>query len=391
MMKKPFITVMTSYYNDQEFLSDVISSVLAQTYTHFEYILVNHASTDKSREIAHSFKDPRIKHIDLPMNYGGSGNILIKKALEVARGEYLKIICADDMLRPNGLEILVKAAQAQNADLLFGNVAFVKADKTSLGKTWFAHRYPAGLSAAEYLRHFISGTSEFPYAGNFVKISALRKVPMDYVSIQLADVGLWVSLLFNGAKLAFSQKIVADYRIHPRQISSASKLQIIGFRCLLEHFLYCKNYLTARTSVKFLQKIFPQAKYLAQLTEQDRDFVPFAVAHALYETTNIPACILACRLKLAEILNNYELAGRIEKKFGYTLKDLRDDIVNSPINLLKIDPHAVHDNRPVLKNAPLKEMSYFYWRRLWFTVSGHEHREKRRQQKRRKQNEIGIV
>ena len=388
-MKKTLVTILTSYYNDQEFLADAISSVLAQTYTNFEYILVNHASTDKSREIAHSFNDPRIKHIDLPMNYGGSGNILIKKALEIAQGEYLKTLCADDMLRPNGLEILLNSAQKQQADLLFGNVAFVKLDKTSLEKTWFTHRYPAHLPVAEYLRHFISGTSEFPYAGNFIKMSAIRKVNMDYVSIQLADVGLWVAMLFNGAKLAFTNDVVVDYRIHPNQISSAKKLQIIGIRCLFEHFLYYKNYLNAQAPLTLFQNIFPEDRYLAQLTDKDRDFIPFTVTHALYKIAEIPACILACRLKLAEILNDYALAQRIEKKFGYTLKDLREDIVKEPINLIKMNPNIVYDNRPVLKNASLKELSYFFFRKLWFIISGHEWREKRRHCKCQQQE--GIV
>ena len=385
----PLITVLTSYYNDQEFLADTISSVLAQTYTNFEYILINHASTDKSREIAHSFKDPRIKHIDLPTNYGGSGNILIQKALDVAQGQYLKTICADDMLRPNGLEILIKSAQAQNADLLFGNVAFVKADKTPLGKTWFEHRYPAGLPVAKYLRYFLNGTSWFPYAGNFIKIDALRKVPMDYVSIQLADIGLWITMLLNGVKLAFTQEVVADYRIHKNQSSSTIQLETIQKRNMFEYFLYYQNYFnTDASSLALLQEIFPQGKYLAQLTVQDQNLIPFAVAHALYQETHIAACILTCRLKLAEILNNDMLRQRIEEKFGYTLKDLREDIVREPISLVKTASTKAGANRLLLREISLKELAYFFFRKLWFVVSLHDRREQRKYQK---QKEDGIV
>ena len=377
-MQKPLITVVTSYYNDQDFLADAISSVLKQTYTNFEYILVNHASTDKSREIAHSFNDFRIKHIDLPINYGGSGNILIQKALEIAKGKYLKMLCADDVLLPNGLEILLKNAQGKNVDLLFGNVAFMDKNKKLLGKTWFKHRYPAHLSTEEYLNHFICGTSEFPYAGNFIKTDALKKISMDYVSIQLADVGLWVAMLFNGAKLDFTDNIVANYRIHPGQISSASKLQIIGMHCLFEHFLYYENYLNAKVPVSMCQKIFPADKYLAELDEDDKDILPFAFTHALYKATKISTCILACRLKLAEILNNDKLRHKIEKRFGYTIKNLREDVIHDPIYLSRISPKDIYGNLLVFKNASLKTLTYFFFRKLWFVITLKEWRHKRR-------------
>lgn len=363
------ITVMTSYYNDREFLADVISSVLAQTYTHFEYILVNHASTDKSREIAHSFKDPRIKHIDLPMNYGGSGNILIQKALDQAQGQYLKTICADDILRPNGLEILVKAAQAQNADLLFGNVAFVKKDKTPLHKTWFEHRYAANLPVGRYLRYFLNGTSWFPYAGNFIKIDALRKVPMDYVSIQLADGGLWVSLLLNGAKLAFTQEVVADYRLHKNQMCSSSNFDVIGLRCQFEHFLFYQHFLEAKLSLSLLKEMFPQDPLITQLTDADESYIPFCLAYTLYRLKINAVCTLACRLKLAQLLNDYPLQQRLEKRFGFTVRDLRQDIVQAPILLLPVKYPLTHNagekKWQQKMSCPLRKILNFFLMIVW--------------------------
>ena len=91
---------------------------------------------------------------------------------------------------------------------------------------------------------------------------------------------------------------------------------------------------------------------------------------------------------IADMLNNYSLQQRIEKKLGYTLKDLRKDITTKPINLLRMDKQAGGSRRIVLKNASLKELSYFFFRKIWFVISGHDHREKRR---RKKQQTEGIV
>jgi len=328
----PLITVTTSYYNDKAFLKDAIQSVLSSTYTNFEYILVDHASTDGSAAIAHSFQDPRIKHLSLPKNYGASGNILLQKALEIAQGEYTKILCADDMLAPQGLEKLLHQAMCDNADLVFGDVCLINEDKRSTGRTWFKHRYPAHLPVEEYIRCCIGGTSCFPYAGNFIRTSKLRNIPMDYVSVQLADIGLWMDLLLNGAKLTFVDDLVADYRIHAQQTCNVSNLDIIFLRSKFEHFLFCDHFFHAHPSLPLLKKIFPDSTFINQLTEEEADLFPFAITHAIYHLNYLPAEYkLAARIKLAKLLNDTNLQQNIEQKFGFSIADLRQDIIKNPI------------------------------------------------------------
>ncbi len=373
-MKKPTITVMTSYYNDEEFLADTIKSVLAQSYTDFEYILVNHASTDKSREIAHSFNDPRIKHIDLPVNYGGSGNILIQKALEQANGTYLKTLPADDMLLPDGLEKLLQKAQEENADLVFGDVYFVDKNKDLTGRTWFKNRFPAGKSTAEYLRHFINGTSHFPYTGNFIKIDSLKQVKMDYVSIQLADIGVWIDMLFNGCKLSFVNEPVAKYRVHDKQMCGVSQLDLIGKRCVFEHLLFCKHYFNAKPNLTLLKQVFPEDTFVNELTADDIDLVPFAMAQAIYRLGFNKVYKLAARMKIAEMLNDYSLQKRIEKKFNYSLANLRADIVEDPYTIIEYRSQT-------LRGASLKQLSYYFFRKIIHILVLKEWKEKRKRER----------
>lgn len=333
MPQKPLLTVVTPYYNDQAFLAEAIESVLAQTYPHFEYILINHASTDDSRAIAHQFKDARIKHLDLPFNYGGSGNHLVKTALANAKGEYIKLFSADDILLPNALEKLLQTAQTQQADLVFGDYAFVNQNNQPTGKTFFTTKYPSDLPLTDYLSYLLQGISCFPYAGNFIKTDSLKKISMDEVSIQLADMELWVCLLLNGAKLAFVNTPVAHYRIHSGQMCSASNLDVIALRCQFEHLLFYRHILQTRPTLSLLKKIFPRDEFISRLTEQDTPLFSFVFAHALYQAVPKAACRLVCRLHLADLLNNENLRTQIEQKFAFTLKDLREDIVEHPILL----------------------------------------------------------
>lgn len=382
-MNKPFVTVMTPYYNDQKFLADAISSVLAQTYSNFEYILVNHASTDKSREIAHSFSDPRIKHIDLPFNYGASGNILIKKALEIAQGTYLKIICADDMLHPDGLEKLLKKAQKEQADLVFGNVSFINKKKEPMRRNWFQHRHPIPNNIEECIASFIGGVSRFPYAGNFIRIEALQDLSMDYVCVQLADMGLWISMILQGKKVSFMQEAVADYRIHTEQMCSVSKIDIIEKRNSFEQILYSGHYFTDKADINLLKKAFPEDAFISKITDEDRELIPFAMAQLIRRVSPNYVYRLSAWIQTAHMLNNYKLQKKIELKFGYTIKDLREDIVKNPI--------AVFDyNSQPLKKASLKQLSYYFFRKIFHILLLKEWKEKRKREK-ILHNEDGVV
>ena len=86
MKKPPTVSVFVPYYNDRNFLPQCIESILAQTFKDFELVLLNHATTDDCRSIAHSFADPRIIHIDMPSNLGAGSGMLFLEFLKAASG-----------------------------------------------------------------------------------------------------------------------------------------------------------------------------------------------------------------------------------------------------------------------------------------------------------------
>lgn len=67
------VSIFVPYYNDCAFLRDCIDSILNQSYKNFELILLDHASTDGSSQIAKAYTDGRIKHISLQKNLGAGG------------------------------------------------------------------------------------------------------------------------------------------------------------------------------------------------------------------------------------------------------------------------------------------------------------------------------
>lgn len=102
---KPVVSVVMPLYNGSDFVRDTIQSVLDQTFTNFEFIIVNDGSTDDSVDIVQSFVDPRIHLINHPKNSNSISKVL-NDGCDAAQGKYIATIDNDDIW--NDIEKLQK-------------------------------------------------------------------------------------------------------------------------------------------------------------------------------------------------------------------------------------------------------------------------------------------
>ncbi len=110
----PLVSVVTPVYNTENYLAQCIESVISQTYTHWEYIIVNNCSTDRTLEIAKAYadKDPRIRihnnaqFVDIITNH----NLALR--LISPESKYCKIVSADDWIFPDCITQMVGLAES---------------------------------------------------------------------------------------------------------------------------------------------------------------------------------------------------------------------------------------------------------------------------------------
>lgn len=96
------ISVIMPVYNGEKFLTEAISSILNQTFTDFEFIIINDGSIDSSEKIINSFDDNRIVYIKNEKNEGIVSSL--NKGLKIARGKYIARMDADDIAVNNRFE-----------------------------------------------------------------------------------------------------------------------------------------------------------------------------------------------------------------------------------------------------------------------------------------------
>ena len=111
---QPLVSVVTPVYNGEKYLATCIESVLAQTYQHWEHIIVNNCSTDRSLEIAQGYaaRDARIRTLNNHEFVGREANENIAFRQISPGSRYSKMLHADDWLFPECLMKMVELAEA---------------------------------------------------------------------------------------------------------------------------------------------------------------------------------------------------------------------------------------------------------------------------------------
>jgi glycosyltransferase involved in cell wall biosynthesis len=122
------ISVIISTYNNEKTISHSISSILKQTYSNFELIVINDCSNDKTEEVIKSFDDSRIVYLKNKKNKGMSWSI--NRAIYFAKGEFLAIMYGEEISCHNRLSTLVNfLIKNSDIDLVASNVIYFYENK----------------------------------------------------------------------------------------------------------------------------------------------------------------------------------------------------------------------------------------------------------------------
>lgn len=140
-MEQPLVSICIPAYNNADYIGETVESILKQSYQNLELIIVDDNSKDHTLEVIQEYakKDMRIRIYHNDNNLGMSGNW--NYCLSLCKGEFIKLICADDLLAENTLQKEVEAlVQNPSAILVESDTKLV--DLNGKGKGFYK-RFPA--------------------------------------------------------------------------------------------------------------------------------------------------------------------------------------------------------------------------------------------------------
>jgi glycosyltransferase involved in cell wall biosynthesis len=120
----PKVTVLMSVYNGEKYLRQAVDSILHQTFTDFEFIVIDDGSTDGTKAILDSYTDPRIVRLTNETNIGLTASL--NRGLKIARGTYIARMDADDIGLPQRLRRQVQFLDSHpDIDVLGTNIEVI--------------------------------------------------------------------------------------------------------------------------------------------------------------------------------------------------------------------------------------------------------------------------
>ena len=229
------ISVVIPTYNHAHFIRRAIQSVLDQTYTNWEILVVDNHSTDNTEEVIKSLNDGRIQLLKIN-NFGVIGmsrNVGIKKA----KGNWIAFLDSDDCWYPNKLETVMKVAcQDDNYDVFSTHEMMV--DNKTGAKNILRHG-PFQKNFYEVL--LVEGNRLSPSA-TLIRHSFLKQHKLlfneskNYIAVE--DYDLWLHLALKGARFKFIDSVQGEYTIHSGNNSAQLLRQIKNFETLLHHHTF---------------------------------------------------------------------------------------------------------------------------------------------------------
>ena len=182
---QPLVSVITPVYNTGEYLEQAITSVLAQTYSNFEYIICNNHSTDQTARIAAEYasRDPRIRVVQPPTFLPQAQNFNFALQQIAAESRYCKMILADDRLLPNCLTEMVAVGEANPSVAVISSYRLIETEGDCFGLPLDQTAIPGRVAGRLHLLNggiFVFGTpSTVMYRSDVVRARSPYFYPED--------------------------------------------------------------------------------------------------------------------------------------------------------------------------------------------------------------------
>lgn len=237
------VSVIVPVYNAEKYLREAIESVLHQTYTDFELLLINDRSTDRSKEICKEYaqNDNRIILLENNTENHGPGptrNI----GLDHATGEFIYFMDADDWIDKSLLETCINRMRETNADIVQVGVEYHQADGNSTLQ--LCHKGDCLITKDDIKKDFLNFWREniISLWLQFFRHDTVKGLRFENI-INSEDACYIMDVFCNAEKIAYVQKTLYHYRYVNGSTCHRWVEDVV--KCLVIQWNHQKNYLSS--------------------------------------------------------------------------------------------------------------------------------------------------
>jgi glycosyltransferase involved in cell wall biosynthesis len=317
------ISVVTAVYNGEEYLEEAIESILKQTFSHFEYIIVNDGSNHKTKEILDNITDSRVKVIHLVKN-GGAANAL-NVGISQAKGQWIALQDADDVSSEHRLQ---------------RQLEFIKSDSRLLAVGSFIQCIPGNdrveESALEWEACFFNSKEHFRneqfystplcHGTGFFSKKAYENIGGYDPTFKIAyDYDLWTRM-FEEGEIARVPEVLYKYRIHGSSLAHSNKIDTTNeillstFKNISElRFQHLQRkpkllLLGTKNNIDFYKDILEHKNHYLMMSFLEQNLKNIKEAYSIYRSKEIDGIILVSNQQNGEILRFFRSKGLSYRK-----------------------------------------------------------------------------
>lgn len=211
MVSEPLVSVLMPSFNAENYIEAAIQSVLDQTVSDWEMIIIDDGSWDSTCKIieALSQKDSRIHFYKNEQNMGAANSR--NRGLAMCRGEYVALLDSDDIWYPQKLEKQVSLAKAADADIVYCSYAIIDEEGRKKCPDFIVPEYTT--VKATLSKSVISCSTALLSK----KIVSKYKFPTGFYH---EDLAFWLQMLSDGVKAVGVKDVLAEYRVRSNSRAS---------------------------------------------------------------------------------------------------------------------------------------------------------------------------
>jgi glycosyltransferase involved in cell wall biosynthesis len=259
------ISVIVPCYNQAQFLDQTLQSVLNQTYSNWECIIVNDGSPDNTAEIAQNWlkKDARFVYVD---KKNGGLSSARNKGLELAKGDFIQFLDADDLLVSSKFQQSINAVENNKSDVIITN--FLRFKKTlSHQKKAFCKLEEQAFSLESILLDWDVKYSIPIHCGlfssrliNSIRFNEKLKAKEDWM--------FWIDFFRSHPKVSFVNENLVFYRMHNQGMTKNSALMEENLNTA---YLLIYNSLDDKNKEKFFQRLTQELSHSKKEYKEFKD------------------------------------------------------------------------------------------------------------------------